>query len=83
MERLYNQKVLVVGVDIRRERHTAVGLTPEGRRYGHFDFSNNGEGFRKSLSEVALFNNFGSVLYNFFHFLYQVIGICFGIGGWL
>jgi len=52
MERLYNQKVLVVGVDIGRERHTAVGLTPDGRRYGHFDFSNNGEGFRKLLNEV-------------------------------
>jgi len=52
VERLYNQKVLVIGVEVGRERHTAVGLTPDGRRYGHFDFPNDGEGFRKSLNEV-------------------------------
>jgi len=39
--------------------HTAVGLTRDGRRYGHFDFSNNGEGFRKSLSEVMKETEFG------------------------
>ena len=44
--------MLVIGVEVGRERHTAVGLTPDGSKYGHFDFSNNGEGFRKSLNEV-------------------------------
>ena len=45
--------MLVIGVEVGRERHTAVGLTPDGSKYGHFDFSNNGEGFRKSLNEVV------------------------------
>jgi transposase len=52
MERLFNQKVLVVGVDIGRERHTAVGITPDGSKYGPFDFSNKGDGFRRLLEEV-------------------------------
>ena len=36
MERLYNQKVLVIGVEVGRESHTAVGLTPDGALFNNF-----------------------------------------------
>jgi len=36
----YNDRVLVIGVDIGKDRHTASGLSSDGKTFGPFNFSN-------------------------------------------
>lgn len=50
--RFYQKKVLVVGIDIGRDRHTACGLDSSGRRYGRLDFTNDACGFEGLLKGV-------------------------------
>jgi hypothetical protein len=37
---LYNDRVLVIGVDIGKDGHIPSGLSSDGKRFGSFNFSN-------------------------------------------
>jgi hypothetical protein len=36
----YNDRVLVIGVDIGKDGHIPSGLSSDGKRFGSFNFSN-------------------------------------------